>query len=311
MRAELRTALDSLVTEKRLNTKGALALMLTITDQFRELGLPLDPEKLLTGRGGQVRGAGGPAAQAVLARHGITRTLSAEGGRTSRGSIENMRAYLAVLNKLATTFNLNVDELELYWVNRVKAFFASQPIQLRLEEALNLRSVARLLLREAAKKEKDAPGTHYRGAVMQHLVGAKLDCVLGADTIEHHGFSTSDSASNRSGDFHVGDVAIHVTTAPTEALIAKCKANIGDGIRPIIITSEKGASVAQGLAENSNIADNLDIFEIEQFIALNLYELTRFENSSRRVKVEQIITRYNEIVEQVETDPSLRIAFKQ
>ena len=75
---------------------------------------------------------------------------------------------------------------------------------------------------------------------MQHLVGAKLDCVLGADTIEHHGFSTSDSASNRSGDFHVGDVAIHVTTAPTEALIAKCKANIGDGIRPIIQAHRQG-----------------------------------------------------------------------
>lgn len=45
--------------------------------------------------------------QAVLNRHGITRVLAAEGGRTSRGSISNMREYVAFLNGQAASGNVS------------------------------------------------------------------------------------------------------------------------------------------------------------------------------------------------------------
>ena len=49
------------------------------------------------------------------------------------------------------------------------------------------------------------------------------------------------------------------------------------------------------------------MFEIEQFIALNLYELGRFASTGRRTAMRDVVERYNEIVEEFETDPSLKI----
>jgi hypothetical protein len=35
------------------------------------------------------------------------------------------------------------------------------------------------------------------------------------------------------------------------------------------VTRQRGLTVAEALAENVNLADRIDIFEIEQFIVLN------------------------------------------
>ena len=69
--------------------------------------------------------------------------------------------------------------------------------------------------------------------------------------------------------------------------------------------------MAEGLAANAGIADRLDIFEIEQFVALNLYELGKFRESVRRTIVGELVDRYNKIVGEVETDPSLRIELRR
>ena len=86
-------------------------------------------------------------------------------------------------------------------------------------------------------------------------------------TLAHNGYSTSDDQSGRHGDFEIEDVVVHVTTAPTEALIAKCQKNLGDGRRPVIVTLDKGVAVAETLAETVGVVGRLDIFEIEQFVA--------------------------------------------
>lgn len=109
------------------------------------------------------------------------------------------------------------------------------------------------------------------------------------------------------GDFLLGDVAIHVTTSPGEAVIRRCQENLDSGFRPIIVTLQKGLTVAEGLAANAGISDRLDVFEIEQFVALNLYELGKFKAIGRRTAVEEMIARYNAIIDEIETDPSLKI----
>ena len=48
-------------------------------------------------------------------------------------------------------------------------------------------------------------------------------------------------------------------------------------------------------------------FEIEQFIALNLYELGEFAAKGRKIAIGDLVTRYNEIIDTWETDPSLKI----
>jgi hypothetical protein len=168
-----------------------------------------------------------------------------------------------------------------------------------------------LVLDQAEERQKTTPGVYYAGAVMQHMVGAKLDCALGQGKFEHSSYSTSDQQTGRSGDFFIGDVAIHVTTSPGEAVIERCRDNLNDGFRPILVTGQRGLTVAEGLAGNAGLADRIDVFEVEQFIALNLYELGKFAAEGRRVAVSEFVTRYNEIIEDVETDPSLKIEFKQ
>jgi hypothetical protein len=63
--------------DRKFNRKGPLSVALVVTQQARNMGLPLDSEKLLTEGGGQVLGLGKSAVQAILHRHGIERVLAA------------------------------------------------------------------------------------------------------------------------------------------------------------------------------------------------------------------------------------------
>lgn len=188
---------------------------------------------------------------------------------------------------------------------------AKRPLRLKIGPSLSVRAIVRDLVRQASKRQKTTPGVYYAGAVLQHLVGAKLDCALGQGQFEHNSFSTADSPGARAGDFLLGDVAIHVTTSPGEAVIERCRENLNDGLRPVLVTLQRGLDVAEGLADNVELADRIDIFEIEQFVALNLYELGKFGSDGRRTAVTELVNRYNEIVEQCETDPRLRIELRR
>lgn len=311
MDSNLRAQLDEFTKERRFRGKGPLSVALVITQQARSSGLPLDQANLLTEGGGQVLGLGKGAVQTILARHGIKRVLAHEGGRTSRGSISNMREYVGLLNLLAERGAVDLDEVEGYWIERVHEFFAAKPFKIRLDASRSLRTVVRDVLLQAEERQKTTPGMYYVGGVLQHLVGAKLDCALGSGSIQHNSFSTSDLQTGRAGDFFIGDVAIHVTTSPGEAVIDRCRDNLNDGHRPILVTMRRGLTVGEALAENAGIGDRVDVFEIEQFIALNLYELGKFAAEGRRIAVAELISRYNEIVDQFETDPSLKIEFKR
>lgn len=294
--------------DERFRGKGPLSVALVVTDHARSMGLPLNPEALLTAQGGQVFGLGKAAVQKILARHSIDRTLSEEGGRTSRGSINKMRSYVALLNHLHEESGpIDCDEVERFWISEVHAYFASKPFKLRLDSSLGLRAVVRSLVAQAEERQKSASGTMFHGTLMQHLVGAKLELVLGEGCVPHNGSNTSDQSPDRTGDFDIGDMSIHVSNAPGEALVRKCAANLDAGRRPLIVTSKRGLAIAEGLAENIGISDRIDVIEFEQFIATNIHELGRFEQGQRRVKVEALVEIYNRIVDEYETDPSLRI----
>lgn len=296
--------------------KGPLCVALVVTRHARELGLPLDSSALLTAKGGQVLGLGKNAVQGILKHHGIARVLAAEGGRTSRGSIQNMQVYVRFLNELPTGEALDLDKIEAFWIERVQAFFAGQPFRLKLDASRSLRSIVSDVLRQAIERQKSSPGMHYSGAVIQHLVGAKLECVLGRGkiihrefprTIDHHSFSTADAPSGREGDFGLGDVAIHVTTTPGETVIMRCKDNIESGLKPILVTMRNQVLVAAALAENAGLGERIDVFEVEQFIALNVYEMGSFTADGRESAITDLIDSYNAVIELVETDPSLKI----
>jgi len=291
-------------------SKGSLSLALILTRKAKSLHFPLDKALFVTAKGGQVAGLGGKAAQRVLNDHGVVRILSSEGGRTSRGNMERMNAYIDILNDLHSKGTLDLDQIEKYWVERVLAYFDAMPFSFKLDPNKSLRACIRDLLAQAVERQREAQGTMYAGAIMQHLVGAKLDYVT-KGAVKYHGFSVADAPSNRSGDFLVGDVAIHVTTAPGEALIRKCQGNLTSGLRPIIVTTEDGVGGAKALAKQAGVDDRLDVIEIEQFIATNVYEWSLFERDARPTAIRDIIERYNRIVADCESDPSLRIEFDE
>ncbi|MEX2475099.1 DUF4928 family protein [Marinobacter sp.] len=307
---DLQISLKGFNKKNRFGQKGPLCVALVVTQHARTKGLPLNPDVLLTDKGGQVLGLGKSSVQKILTRHGIDRVLAAEGGRTSRGSIGNMREYVAFLNALADKGSVDLEAVEAFWIERVQDFFAGKPFKIRLDSSRSLRTLIRDVLSQAEERQKNSPGMQYAGAVLQHFVGAKLDCALGRGMFSHNSFSTSDAQSGRAGDFLIGDVAVHVTTAPGEAVIARCRDNIDDGYRPIIVTTQRGLAAAEVLSENAGLGDRIDVFEVEQFVALNLYELGRFAADGRRIAVGDLVTRYNEVIDEFETDPSLKIEFK-
>lgn len=307
MAGDLAEALSEYVEQRNFKGKGQLCVALIVTEHARKLGLPLDHQKLVTKSGAQVQGLGKGAVQKVLLRHGIDKTLAAEGGRTSRGSIAHMQEYVEFLNDLNRRVNADLDAIESFWIERVQDFFSSKPFKIKLDASTGLRHIVRDVLAQAVERQQSAPGMSYEGVVMQHLVGAKLECVLGQEKIEHNSASTADAPRGRKGDFAFGNVAIHVTTSPGDSVMERCQENIDAGIKPILVTKQDSVTHAESLARRNNLAKRIDVFEIEQFIALNLYELGEFVAKDRRTAVTLLVDRYNGIIEQVETDRSLRI----
>jgi hypothetical protein len=164
------------------------------------------------------------------------------------------------------------------------------------------------LIEAAFSKQKERPGSTVAGAVMEHLVGAKLEVALPGKKIAHKGFAVADASAGGKGDFLVGNTAIYVTTVPTEALVRKCKDNLAEGLKPLIVTTCRGAQGAFALAKVENIADRIEILEIEQFITVNVHVRSEFDELQRPTKIRQLVETYNRIIEDCETDPSLKIA---
>lgn len=283
-------------------SSGALSIVLRITSKAQKLPFPLKASDFVTAGGGQVSVKGGETVRKILQRHGVDRHLSSESGRTSRGSLRRMEQYVDLLNDIRP----NLNRAEEFWVGRIRNYFDSKPFVLRLDPAKSLRVCIRHLLDQAVERQRQTSGTMYVGAVMQHLVGAKLQIVWPAAVVEH-GFAVADGPTNRSADFPVGDSAIHVTTAPSVGLIEKCAGNLSVGLRPIIVTTEDGAGGARAISKNLGVDDRIDIIEIEQFLAANIYERGGFQRETRSDFVRDLIARYNCIVARAETDPSLSI----
>ncbi len=317
---QLESSLKAFSTRYSINSKGPLALVLFVTRNASKQKLPLSAVRFLTPQEGQVARLGKGAVQAILAEHGIDRVLAEEGGRTSQGSIQKMRVYVDFLNELAQKNLLDFSAIENWWVERVREYFIlhplgikrksfrSKPFNLKVDSSKSIRSIVSDLIEAAFARQRECPGVMVAGAVMQHLVGAKIATALPKVKVTHEGFSVADAPTGRKGDFLIGDTAIHVTTAPTEALIRKCCDNLAQNLRPLVITTQSGVGGVIALAKNADVADRIDILEIEQFVATNLYEWSAFQQTKRSVTVRQLVEAYNRIIDQCETDPSLKIA---
>ncbi|MBL8634739.1 MAG: DUF4928 family protein [Myxococcales bacterium] len=295
-------------TQRKFLQKGGLCVGLVVTRTAEQYGLPLNPGKLRTDEGGQVKGLGKAAVQSILAEFGITKVLAEEGGRTSRGSLGLMESYVNALNEAHTKQSkLDLALVLAWWVEKVRLYFASEGPKFNFDSGKSIAANLTDIFSQAAEIQKNAGGTSYVGAMLQHLVGAKLDIVLGVGHVQHHGSSVTDQSTERSADFQVNEVAIHVTTYPNEALIRKAAANLQAGLKPVIVTLSDGVNGAAYLLKGTEWRDRIDVIDAAQFLTANVYERSLFKASDCRATISEILARYNQIVESCETDPVLRI----
>ncbi len=292
---------------KQVFNVGALGTVLVITRQAKKKAFPINPDNLITPGGGQVSGLSGRSINKILGDHGITNQVGTESGRTSRGTPSLARSYAEFLNNLASESVVDFDEIERWWVARFIEYFNTEPFKLNYDQSKTLVSVLRNLLEQALERQRKSPGKTYIGAVLQHLVGAKLELSLADVEIIHNGFSVADAVSSRSGDFVIDNAIIHCTTAPSEALLQKCKLNLQSGKIPIILTISKMLGAAEGLAEAVGIDGRVEMMDALQFIAANLYEMSLFKAAQRKITIDNLVEKYNEIVSTHESDASLRI----
>ena len=296
--------------EQDVFSKGKLSLVIQFTRMVIDKPFPLDIADFQTDSKGQVSGIGGGNLKKILKEHGITRQLTSEGGRTSRGSMGLMMAYVDFLNEWADKQPIDLKEIECFWAEEVRQFFNNQPFTLSADSSRTIGSNLDDLFDQAKKREQQNRGTRYLGVMLQHLVGAKLQVVLPGGTVEVHGASVADSPTDRSGDFVINNTIIHCTTMPGDLLMEKCRRNLTSGTRPVIITIYERVHTAMTMLEDAGLSGRVEVWDIQQFLSSNVYEHSLFEDENRNATLSEIIDRYNRIVEEVETDPSLRIEFE-
>lgn len=195
-------------------------------------------------------------------------------------------------------------------MGRIKKHFTAKGFTLHYDATKSLKFFIADILEQAVKRDRKEQGTRCADTVLQYMVGAKLSLVLGRQKIKPFRHSVTDGSAGGSGDFEIEDVIIHVTTAPSEGLLRKCKRNTESGQRPIIITPEGGVAGAMVLAKGQDIEQNVDILDAGQFIAMNLYSLSQFKASNRKLTVDKFIERYNEMVSEYKSSQRLRISLK-
>ena len=166
------------------------------------------------------------------------------------------------------------------------------------------------MFEQARKRQKQNPGTQYLGTVLQHLVAAKLCLILPEGSFEIHGASVADAPTARSGDFVINKTIIHCTTSVGDLLINKCKANIANGFRPVIITIFERVQTALNQIEDAGLSGRIEVWDIQQFLSSNIHEHSLFDEGKQNATLGTIIENYNQIVHEKETDPSLRIEFE-
>lgn len=291
--------------------KGGLCVGLVVTRTAQDRGLPLDAKDLRTAEGGQVAGLSKGAVQAILEPFGITKVLAEEGGRTSRGSLGLMEAYVRALNALHETGKANLKIALSWWVGKVHAYLASEGPKFEFDVGKSVQANLQNLFAQAAEIQKSGGGTNYVGAMLQHMVGAKLEIVLGREKVPRHGFSVADHSTQRNADFEVDGVAVHVTTAPGEALIRKTATNLKAGLKPVIVTLPEGLRGAEYLLSQTEWASRVDVLDAVQFLSANVYERSLFDAGKCAGTILAILDRYNEIIADCENDPALRVRLPQ
>ena len=174
-----------------------------------------------------------------------------------------------------------------------------QRLELCLDPGLSPGSWVKLLLQAAHPKS--------RGEVAQHLIGAKLERRHPGANIPTHADSAGDAQAEPPGDLLLGTTAFHVTAAPGKEVIAKCGDNLTAGYHPVLLVPGEMVERTRGMADAEGLADRITIASLEDFVAVNIIEMSTGDKSLFLRTLNDILDAYNRRIEAAETDQSLRV----
>lgn len=220
-----------------------------------------------------------------------------------------MRDYVSFLNELNTHHLVDLAELESWWVDRIREYFANEPFYLEIRPGQTFSSVIRGILGQAESREREGRGATIVGTVLQHLIGAKVEILFGNSEpqLHHHAASVADASTTRNGDFEIKNRVVHVTTSATPALAKKAGQNIARGKAPIIVTVAGAFSTALYYLGKEQLVELVEVLTAEQYLAGNFLEWGDFGDEEPIQSLYSLIRMYNKIVVASEQDNSLRI----
>jgi hypothetical protein len=97
--------------------------------------------------------------------------------------------------------------------------------------------------------------------------------------------------------------------SPSHNLISnRCRANLRDGYRPLVLVPGDDVQRAVTLVEIAGLAGQVAVISIEDFVGQNIEEIGGFSDQGIKTGLRDLLERYNERVQAVETDPALLIA---
>lgn len=279
----------------------ALVVLTRLEDNFN-----LEFSAHVADGGMQIKGASGAAVGAILKDFGEERPFAKEGGRTNRGGPSEIKALLEAEKRIQQTetytslqWQEQLHKQKDFLVERVKDFHNRQKIKLTFNPVLSTWHIIHSLLQEAINEGK-------AGYVAQHLVGAKLQLRFPDIEVSNEGGSTADMQTQRPGDFLIGHTAFHVTVAPMPPVFEKCRHNISQGFKPLLLVPDSKLMGARQIAEQI-CGQQIAVESIETFVSQNINEISLFSKDKLTVSFRQLVTIYNHRVNQVETDKSLMI----
>lgn len=282
------------------------AVGLVVSEHLRA-AFPLTDAVIATPGRGQVSRLGRGTIQQILKRYGEDRLFLAEGGRTTRGALpaaQDLGARLSAVDGLAELSEEQrtrvSDVLQLWLIERVREHFNSERIAPDIQVAGTGPEVIAEVLAAARARGK-------AGAVAQHLVGAKLALRFPDQLVENHSFTTADVQLGRHGDFQVNDTVLHVTVAPSFGHVDKCRQNLNNGFRVVMIVPQDSEAATLQLLALRDVTSRVWVARLEQFVGQNIEELSSFAQRRFSGTIRQLLETYNARVSAVEADVSLLI----
>lgn len=281
-------------------SKGLIAATLVLLERLKSEP-SLDPKRHTTDKGAQVKSASGTKVAKILNELGESRCVSREGGRTSRGTLPKVTSLLETLEENAFS-KLSKDdriiaivEMQRHLAAEMSAILDLDRLVLPYAKDKPTRTILSDLFESARLAGKEA-------AIAEYLVGAKLSLRFPNVSIRNTSFTTADTSDDEPGDFVVNDFSIHVTIAPSASLIEKCRKNVDNNYRPLIlVTPDVVDRTRQSVYPYSA---QIEVLALEDFSSQNIDEISEFSTGNLRTQLIKLIERYNDRVTEVDPDSS-------